>query len=185
MDELVTAAMQKWPNVPACYGWLALDGRGDWYLRDEQAQRAGSFQQQSAWPMAKGSRLQHEGLVAFIARNYLSEANGCYFFQNGPQRVYVELETTPWVWRLDKDGHVTAQTGYLANAKEAWLDEQGMLFLLTDVGFGRVHNNDMYFAAELLQSHRWPVNEGLARDFEVQFKYVLSPQSLNAQQKAR
>jgi hypothetical protein len=97
----------------------------------------------------------------------------------------VELETTPWVWSLDKDGHVTAQTGHLANAKEAWLDEQGMLYLLTDVGFGRVHNNDMYFAAELLQSHRWPVNEGLAGDFEVQFKYVLSPQSLNAQQKAR
>ena len=25
MDELVIAALKKWPNVPACHGWLALD----------------------------------------------------------------------------------------------------------------------------------------------------------------
>ncbi|MFM7971511.1 MAG: DUF2946 family protein, partial [Betaproteobacteria bacterium] len=25
MDDIVKAALKKWPNVPACYGWLALD----------------------------------------------------------------------------------------------------------------------------------------------------------------
>ena len=42
MDEIVRAALKKWPNVPDCYGWLALDARGDWYMRDEriQARRA-------------------------------------------------------------------------------------------------------------------------------------------------
>ena len=42
MDDLVRAALMKWPDVPACRGWLGLDARGDWYLRDERAQRAGA-----------------------------------------------------------------------------------------------------------------------------------------------
>ena len=39
---------------------------------------------------------------------------GAWFFQNGPQRVYVELEAAPWVWRVRRraDGRpVTAHTG--------------------------------------------------------------------------
>ncbi|MFZ9138137.1 MAG: DUF2946 family protein, partial [Hylemonella sp.] len=24
MDDIVRQAMAKWPNVPACYGWLGL-----------------------------------------------------------------------------------------------------------------------------------------------------------------
>ena len=36
MDDIVKAALKKWPNVPHCYGWLALDARGDWYMRDER-----------------------------------------------------------------------------------------------------------------------------------------------------
>ena len=34
MDEIVKAALRKWPQVPHCYGWLALDARGDWYMRE-------------------------------------------------------------------------------------------------------------------------------------------------------
>jgi ribosome-associated protein YbcJ (S4-like RNA binding protein) len=64
MDDLVKQAMAKWPNVPACYGWLGLDGRGDWYMRDDQTQAAGSFETN------KGSRLQHQKLIEFIGRNY-------------------------------------------------------------------------------------------------------------------
>src|SRR5258708_3980656 len=29
MDELVARSLAKWPNVPAVYGWLALDRRGE------------------------------------------------------------------------------------------------------------------------------------------------------------
>ena len=57
MDEIVKAALRKWPNVPACRGWLALDARGDWYMRDDATQAAGAF------PAAKGSRLQHDKLI--------------------------------------------------------------------------------------------------------------------------
>ena len=38
MDAIVEAALRKWPNVPHCHGWLALDARGDWYMRDERVQ---------------------------------------------------------------------------------------------------------------------------------------------------
>ena len=94
MDDIVKAALQKWPNVPAAYGWLALDTRGDWYLRDEVVQAAGRF------PAVKGSRIEHDKLKEFIHRNYESDDRGCWFFQNGPQRVHVELEAAPFVWRM-------------------------------------------------------------------------------------
>ena len=94
MDDIVKAALKKWPNVPHCYGWLALDARGDWYMRDDRIQAAGPF------PQVKGSRIDHDKLKAFIARNYQADAAGCWHFQNGPQRVYVQLEATPWVWRV-------------------------------------------------------------------------------------
>ena len=92
MDEIVAAALKKWPNVPHCYAWLALDARGDWYMRDDRIQAAGPF------PRVKGSRIDHEKLREFIARNYACDDSGAWFFQNGPQRVYVELEAAPW-WR--------------------------------------------------------------------------------------
>jgi hypothetical protein len=94
MDPIVAAALKKWPNVPHCYGWLALDARGDWYMRDDRIQRAGPF------PKVKGSRIEHEKLREYIGRNYGHDESGAWFFQNGPQRVYVELEAAPYVWRL-------------------------------------------------------------------------------------
>jgi hypothetical protein len=101
MDEIVKQAMIKWPNVPDCFGWLGLDARGNWYMRDDKAQAAGPFA--GGQSDAKGSRLQHEKLIAFIERNYAGDEQGRWYFQNGPQRVYVELEVTPWVWRLQPD----------------------------------------------------------------------------------
>ena len=94
MDDIVKAALAKWPNVPHCHGWLGLDARGQWFMRDDRIQAAGPF------PAVKGSRIDHEKLLAFIHRNYECDAEGCWFFQNGPQRVYVELEATPWIARL-------------------------------------------------------------------------------------
>jgi len=90
MDDIVRQAIAKWPNVPHCYGWLGLDARGNWYMRDDQAQAAGPFAGGSL--AGKGSLLKHDKLIDFIARNYESDKAGQWFFQNGPQRVYVELE---------------------------------------------------------------------------------------------
>ena len=62
MDDIVRQALAKWPNVPHCYGWLGLDARGNWYMRDDRTQAAGSF------PAAKGSLLRHDKLIDFIQR---------------------------------------------------------------------------------------------------------------------
>ena len=73
MDDIVKAAMQKWPNVPHCYGWLGLDMRGQWYMRDDATQALGGFNDSVK---TRGSLLKHEKLVDFIQRNYQCDATG-------------------------------------------------------------------------------------------------------------
>jgi len=178
VDDIVKAALKKWPSVPHCLGWLALDARGDWYMRDDRVQRAGPF------PQVKGSRIRHDKLEEFIARNYECDAQGCWFFQNGPQRVYVELEATPLVWRLQWRGdtlHVASHAGHeLAEpaACEAWLDEHGRLFLTAAAGFGIVHTQDMVEAARAVECGLWAPQPMAFEQMPGRFSYVLSPQSM-------
>ena len=177
MDAIVRAALKKWPNVPACTGWLGLDARGDWYLRDARVQAAGPF------PAVKGSRIEHEKLRGFIARNYAADAQGCWFFQNGPQRVYVELEAAPWVWRVRADGdalQVHDHRGLPAAAGACWLDEHGRLFLASDRGLGIVHTLDMLDAAQAVESGRWQPQQVRFADLPQRFGYRLSPKAERA-----
>jgi hypothetical protein len=175
MDAIVEAALRKWPNVPHCYGWLALDARGDWYLRDASAQAAGPF------PRVKGSRVDHERLRGFIERNYAADARGCWYFQNGPQRVYVELEAAPWVFRVDaaageRRWRVSAQGGRAAVCRSAWTDDHGRLFLDTDIGFGLVHSLDTGLAAEAIEARDWTLGEMRFDEMPMRFDYVPKPQ---------
>lgn len=154
MDAIVEAALKKWPNVPHCYGWLALDARGDWYMRDDRIQAAGPF------PQVKGSRITHEKLRQFIERNYAADERGAWFFQNGPQRVYLQLEAAPWVWRVDAaalqpGGTVQSHTGLSTTVSASWLDEQDRLFLSTPLGLGLVHSLDMDWAAQAVEQGLW------------------------------
>ncbi|MBS0449041.1 MAG: DUF2946 family protein [Proteobacteria bacterium] len=153
MDEIVEAALRKWPHVPDCYGWLGLDARGDWYLRDASAQAAGPF------PRIKGSRIEHARLRDFIGRNYACNEAGEWYFQNGPQRVYVELEAAPWIWRLVPPAStgpaLTTHTGRTANAADCWTDEHGRLFVASDIGLGIVHTQDMESAADAVEQGQW------------------------------
>lgn len=174
MDDLVKAALRKWPNVPACRGWLGLDARGDWYMRDAAVQAAGVF------PHPKGSRITHDKLNAFIWRNYEADPQGAWFFQNGPQRVYVELEAAPWVWRLQPTAHdgiqALAPLGDAVDVLETWLDDAGRLFLLTPRGLGLVHSLDMTWAAEALEHNQWHLTGELAFEvFPKRFGYRLHP----------
>lgn len=174
MDDLVVQAMAKWPNVPDCYGWLGLDARGDWYMRDEQVQAAGCFAQ------SKGSRLQHEKLIGFIERNYAADRAGQWYFQNGPQRVYVELEVAPWVWRIQLDGAIQAHTGQAARLQRCWIDEIGRLFLETELGIGLVHTQDVHLALPPIEQGLWVPNEVLSSELETKFEFVASPQQRQA-----
>jgi hypothetical protein len=170
MDAIVEAALRKWPNVPHCHGWLALDARGDWYMRDERIQHAGPF------PQVKGSRITHDKLRAFIERNYACDEAGSWFFQNGPQRVYVELEATPWVWRLQPDGRVLSHTGQPARVESAWLDEAGHLYLHTDLGLGLVHTADMGPAADAVEAGQWAPQDCVAAELPARFGFQRQPQ---------
>lgn len=173
MDDIVKQALAKWPSVPHCFGWLALDARGNWYLRDEQAQALGPFA--DGTPQSKGALLQHTKLLEFIARNYDCDAAGQWFFQNGPQRVYVELEATPWIWRVAEDYSVMAHTGVPARVQRCVLDEVGHVYLETDIGFGLVHTLDMLTAADAIETGLWVPAQVPQADLPGLFSYLKTP----------
>lgn len=178
MDDIVRQAMAKWPQVPHCYGWLGLDARGNWCLRDEPAQALGPFA--GGPPAARGAVVQHDKLIAFIGRNYGSDEAGRWYFQNGPQRVFVELEISPWVWRVGEDFSVCAHTGAPARVRHSFVDETGRVYLETDLGFGLVHSMDMLHAADAIEARLW-VPETVAADaLPARFDFVTSPQELHA-----
>jgi hypothetical protein len=118
MDDIVKKAMAKWPDVPHCYGWLALDARGNWRMRDERAQHLN----------LAGDKVVQPTLLGFINRNYLADERGCWFFQNGPQRVFVNLEATPFIARTDPAHGLRLHTGEPVQAiARAWMSERGEL----------------------------------------------------------
>ena len=179
MDDIVKQALAKWPNVPDCYGWLGLDGRGNWYMRDDRAQAVGPFAGGNA--DSKGSQLKHEKLIDFIGRNYESDVLGQWYFQNGPQRVYVELEVTPFVWRVKDDFSVCDHIGRTVRVQRCLLDERGYLYLETDVGMGLVHTMDMNQAAEAVSQGLWVPQEVNSVELPAHFKFVKSPELLQKQ----
>jgi len=183
MDDMVRQAMAKWPHVPHCYGWLGLDARGHWHMRDDAAQAAGAFT--SHLPGAKGSTLKHDKLIAFIGRNYASDAQGQWYFQNGPQRVYVELEVTPWVWRLAEDLSIQAHTGGLTEFRTCLVDEHGWVYLDTPLGLGLLHTLDVAIAARAVEAGRWSVEEVSRNELSKRFGYVVSPKALARERLAK
>jgi hypothetical protein len=130
MDDIVKDAMAKWPDVPAVYGWLGLDRRGNWLI--------------------KGDRISNPMLAEFISRNYERDDAGRWFFQNGPQRVFVALDYTPFVYRLAEDSgrnsppRIETHTGRVVNGvNSAWIDETGIVLLATEHGIGMIDDRDL------------------------------------------
>ena len=120
MDESVRLALVKWPNVPHCYGWLRLDARGAFRMRDDAAQAAN----------LPGEVIRHPALLAFIFRNYACDERGAWYFQNGPQRVYVELEATPFIARTDPSlDFVTHDGEAMGKIERGFMTENGHLLL--------------------------------------------------------
>jgi hypothetical protein len=156
MDEVVKQAVAKWPNVPHCYGWLALDARGGWRMRDETAQQAG----------LRGDRLTNATLVGFINRNYLCDERGCWYFQNGPQRVYVILETTPFVARTDPAAGFMLQTGQpLAAPERAYVTEVGEVILQAGDIVAQVDDRDVAQVLTAFESDRRPLSDEMLMDW--------------------
>ncbi|HEX5485612.1 MAG TPA: DUF2946 family protein [Limnobacter sp.] len=132
MDDLVHKALARWPNVPAIAGWLRLTAQGEWLLTG---------------PVPQGLTISNARILNFIARNYAAEDDGRYYFQNGPQKAYVSLECTPWIYRVypldDGSDVLVTHTGLICLPDAMYTDEQGRALIHTSVGIGLLHSTDM------------------------------------------
>lgn len=148
-DAAVLAAMARWPNVPAVFGWLQLSDRGEWRIR--------------------GERIDNDAIRAFIGRNYAADPQGRWFFQNGPQRVFVALAVTPWVYRVEPNGAVLTHTGVPPQRlRGAALIDDGRLVLDTELGCGVIDARDSAHAIRCVTDFAGlPLNErGIERWLE-------------------
>jgi hypothetical protein len=150
MDEIVVRSLAKWPNVPAVYGWLDLDRRGNWLI--------------------KGERIGNLALREFIARNYAADEGGCWFFQNGPQRVFVTLAYTPLVMHYEGES-LFDHCGRPTQALETFLDDEGSVLIRGEHGIGLLDDRDLERYAD--------IGDNLPRiarsDAAVRFGYVQNP----------
>ena len=153
MDDIVKQAIAKWPNVPHCHGWLGLDARGNWRMRDEHSQQLG----------LAGEKIVHTALLGFINRNYGHDERGCWYFQNGPQRVYLNLEATPYIARTDAAQGFVLHTGQaLQRVDAAFLSEAGELILCSGDSVAQLDDRDFAQAMGALEAQGQAVSdEGL------------------------
>ncbi len=132
MDEWVVNALKRWPNVPALFGWLGLDRRGRW--------------------LVQGETISHPRIVEVINRNYAADEHGRWYFQNGPQRGYMQLESTPLILYVSDDGErLVTHTGLaIEQLREAHIDEEGSLVIVTEHGPGELRGTDLQWALDRL-----------------------------------
>lgn len=181
-DPLVLRAMARWPNVPAVFGWLRLDPRGNWLLidrgRPDFDERLHGF----------GSPITSPAIIDFIGRNYAHDDRGRWFWQNGPQRVYLTLDRAPWVLRVLGSGaqaQLVTHTGLRFDSiQRAALGPSGEVLLQSDLGCGVVHDLDAALLefddaqsqeppALVLESRRWELKP--CTNPEHEFGFVARP----------
>ena len=144
MDQSVLDAQIRWPDVPAAYGWLSLSARGEWRLHPLGDACAGG----------QGQGISNVQILSFIGRNYAAEPNGEWFFQNGPQRVYVRLDAAPFILHLDQtSGTLVSHNGQTIEKVTQWLmDDDGQLYAQTNLGPARIDDRDLGLTANSLMT---------------------------------
>ncbi|CAB3818098.1 MULTISPECIES: DUF2946 family protein [Achromobacter] len=135
MDQSVKDALARWPDVPAVYGWLSLDARGRWRLHPQGQSAEGG----------PGESITNTQILEFINRNYEHDEAGRWFFQNGPQRVFLRLDAAPYVLRLSDDSRrLLTHTNVAVDSVDTWkLDDAGQLYAMTPLGAGIVLDRDL------------------------------------------
>ena len=128
MDPEVLRSLAKWPDLPAVHGWLALDRRGNWLLKEPAAERFG--------------RIGNAALRDFISRNYGADERGCWYFQNGPQRVYARLAYTPLVMHFEGEA-LFDHCGHPVQPAATFLDDEGSVLVLGERGIGLLDDRDL------------------------------------------
>jgi len=150
MDESVVRSMAKWPDVPDVYGWLSLDRRGNWLMRNE--------------------KIGNLALREFISRNYQPDARGCWYFQNGPQRVFVALAYTPLVLHFDGE-ELFDHCGRPFRAEQAFIDEEGSVLMPGKPGIGLLDDRDLAGFADRAQGLPLIASESVAE----RYGFILHP----------
>jgi hypothetical protein len=152
VDEIVARSLAKWPNVPAVYGWLSLDRRGNWLI--------------------KGERIGNAALREFIARNYEADEQGRWYFQNGPQRVYVSLAYTPLVVHYEGD-RLIDHCGRAFSPSATFQDDEGSVLFAGGRSVALLDDRDL---ARLADQN--PRLEPIGRvDVPARFGFVAEPKS--------
>ncbi|ROH91825.1 DUF2946 family protein [Stagnimonas aquatica] len=139
MEDWALRAMARWPNVPALFGWLSLDRRGRWRIR--------------------GELISRPQITDTFDRNYAADEHGRWYFQNGPQRGYVQLETAPLVLRAEAETLRTHNGLAVASPTAAWLDEDGGLWLATEHGPAALSDQEAEWLLVHLHGAQGPVEE--------------------------
>ncbi len=139
MEDWALRAIQRWPNVPALFGWLSLDRRGHWLIR--------------------GENISRPQIIDTINRNYEADTYGRWFFQNGPQRGYMTLEYAPFVLRAAGDRLVTHTQLHVDHPSQAYLDEEGSLLFRTEHGPGLLSDTDLEWALDRMTAAGAAIDE--------------------------
>lgn len=153
MDKLVLDAMARWPNVPDVFGWLSLNLNGQWRLHPGGT---------ATEPGTPGEAIGNAQINGFIHRNYAHDDQGRWYFQNGPQKVFVRLDGAPLILHTDANGNrLVAHTGRsIEHIQSWWLDDQGHLYAQTDAGPSLVMGRDLLGVLEQLYTgNDEPVSE--------------------------
>ena len=127
MDQAVLRGMAKWPDVPDVYGWLSLDRRGNWLIKNE--------------------KIGNAAFRDFISRNYASDSRGRWYFQNGPQRVFVTLAYTPLVLHFE-GAALFDHCARPFHAEHSFQDDEGSVLMLGKAGIGLLDDRDLVSFAD-------------------------------------
>jgi hypothetical protein len=131
MQPWVLKALQRWPNVPAVFGWLSLDRRGRWLIKDEFITRP--------------------QIIETINANYGADEFGRWYFQNGPQRGYMRLAYAPFVVHVNDGMLMTHTMQRIERMSDVYLDEEGSLLFVTEHGPGVLIDTDLEWAVTCMR----------------------------------
>jgi len=138
MDPMVVQAMQRWPNVPHRYGWLGLDARGNWYMRDDTAQAQGAFAS-GLNPVPRAARSSTTNSSHSSSATTRVTRWGSGTFKTGRSGCMWNWRLTPWVWRVDSMQRICAHDGQVTRCPAALRGRPGSTRTYTPLGFGLVH----------------------------------------------
>ncbi len=165
MDSFITAAMQKWPAVPHCYGWLSFDRRGEWRIKNQNAQQFKLLVE----------LIHHQGFKEYIEAHLAHDGKGNYFFQNGPQRVFIHFSYCPWVLRFypleEGQWQIRTTFGEVIQPLACLLDEHGQIIFEADFTTRVVNDEGVFLPRRvrsigLLHDHDLEIFSAFAKVFQ-------------------